>query len=87
MRSSSLLEVVEPLPPKNKERKVGKMFEQKFISVRYEPEKVQKQGRKERTPEDYPTSAGNFSLQKSGIFLRSFISALFSDPSLAEVKL
>ena len=41
-----------------------------------EPKKVQKQGRDERTQEDYPTSSVYFCRCKV-VFLRSFISALF----------
>ena len=41
-----------------------------------EPEKVQKQGRDERTQEDYPTS-GVYFCRCRVVFLRSFISALF----------
>ena len=51
--------------------------------------KVQKQGRDERTQEDYPTSAVQF-LQMSGSLLAFFhlclVSALFSGPSLNEMK-
>ena len=41
-----------------------------------EPKKVQKQGRDERTQEDYPTS-GVYFCRCRVVFLRSFISALF----------
>ena len=41
-----------------------------------ELKKVQKQGRDERTQEDYPTSA-KIHTRCRGVFLRSFISALF----------
>ena len=41
-----------------------------------EPKKVQKQGRDERTQEDYPTS-GVYFCRFRVVFLRSFISALF----------
>ena len=46
-----------------------------FISSRDGPEKAQKQGRDERTQEDYSTSAVNF-CRNSVVFLHSFISAL-----------
>ena len=41
-----------------------------------EPKKVQKQGRDERTQEDYPTT-GVYFCRCRVVFLRSFISALF----------
>ena len=54
-----------------------------------ELKKVQKQGRDERTQEDYRTSAVYF-CRCTVVFLRSFISALFLyfflAPSLLEIK-
>ena len=63
-----------PLP---KEQKLKNKLPKNFISSRDGPEIVQKQGRVERTQEDYPTSAVYFLQLYRVVFLRSFISALF----------
>ena len=64
------------------------MFLLNLISSRDGPENVQKQGKDERTQEDYPTS-GVYFCRCRVVSLRSFISALFlyfSAPSLLEIK-
>ena len=53
-----------------------KSFCKTWFQVGMELKKVQKQGRDERTQEDYPTSA-QIHTRCRVVFLRSFISALF----------
>ena len=66
-----------------------KSFCKTWFQVGMELKKVQKQGRDERTQEEYRTSA-KISTRCRVVFLRSFISALFlylfSAPSLLEIK-
>ena len=57
--------------------KLGKKVSVKLdFKLGMELKKVQKQGRDERTQEDYPTSA-KIHTRCRVVFLRSFISALF----------
>ena len=66
-----------------------KSFSKTSFQVGMDLKNVQKQGRVERTQEDYPASA-KITQQMPGSLLRSFISALFlsffSGPSLLEMK-
>ena len=58
-------------------KKLGKKVSVKLdFKLGMELKKVQKQGRDERTQEDYPTSA-KIHTRCRVVFLRSFISALF----------
>ena len=69
------LEIGLETPEKRTETR-EKSFCKTWFEVGMEPEKVQKQGRDERTQEDYPTS-GVYFCRCRVVFLRSFISALF----------
>ena len=67
----------------------GKSLCRTSFQLRMRLKKVQKQGRDERTQEDYPTSAMYFLLMTWVVFLRSLISALFlyfSGQYLTETK-
>ena len=59
-----------------KEQKVGKKFSKTSFQLRMDLKRGQKQGRDERTQEDYPTSAVYF-YRCRVVFLHSFISSLF----------
>ena len=62
---------------RKKTKKLGKKVSVKLdFKLGMELKKVQKQGRDERTQEDYPTSA-KIHTRCRVVFLRSFISALF----------
>ena len=58
------------------EEVLGKSFSKTSFQLRIELKKGRKQGRDEKTQEDYPTSAKIHSKYRV-VFLRSFISAVF----------